>query len=134
MKSFVRVVGLLAVIVVGLALLPLGAAGPEESDPEEAPAERELLSRALALLRGEFEERTWQAFWHTVVEGRATGDVARTPDSAGHLAGLGPRQPPSGHRASERNMVALYRPSEQRPHPRVSRPLARFIAEGSWMH
>jgi RNA polymerase sigma-70 factor (ECF subfamily) len=49
---------------------------PEENDPEEAPAERELLSRALALLRGEFEERTWKAFWHTTVEGRAATDVA----------------------------------------------------------
>jgi RNA polymerase sigma-70 factor (ECF subfamily) len=47
-----------------------------ESEPNEAIAERELLARALAMLRGEFEERTWKAFWHTVVEGRATGDVA----------------------------------------------------------
>jgi RNA polymerase sigma-70 factor (ECF subfamily) len=27
-------------------------------------------------VRGEFEERTWQAFWHTAVEGRRPKDVA----------------------------------------------------------
>jgi RNA polymerase sigma-70 factor (ECF subfamily) len=36
----------------------------------------DLLHRALALIREEFEPRTWAAFWQTAVEGRATGDVA----------------------------------------------------------
>jgi RNA polymerase sigma-70 factor (ECF subfamily) len=27
------------------------------------------------LIRGEFSERTWQAFWRTAVEGRAAKDV-----------------------------------------------------------
>src|SRR5262249_23529324 len=38
--------------------------------------ERGLLTRALDLIRGEFEERTWTAFWRTAVEGRAAKDVA----------------------------------------------------------
>ena len=42
----------------------------------ERPADRGLFGRALELIRGEFEERTWQAFWLTAVEDRAAGDVA----------------------------------------------------------
>ena len=53
---------------------------PEPAPPEEAPGdpagERRLLHRALALIRGEFEPRTWEAFWQTAVEGRAAPDVA----------------------------------------------------------
>jgi RNA polymerase sigma-70 factor (ECF subfamily) len=41
-----------------------------------APAEfGELLSRALDSIRKEFEERTWQAFWGVVVEGKSAADV-----------------------------------------------------------
>jgi RNA polymerase sigma-70 factor (ECF subfamily) len=57
-----------------LAQLP-APAEPDEG-PAEAPAERELLRRALELIRAEFEERTWQAFWRTAVEGSAPRDVA----------------------------------------------------------
>ncbi len=39
-------------------------------------AERGLFAQALALIRGEFEERTWSAFWQTAVEGRSPKDVA----------------------------------------------------------
>ena len=35
-----------------------------------------LLRTALEAIRGEFHERTWKAFWGTVVEGRAAADVA----------------------------------------------------------
>jgi RNA polymerase sigma-70 factor (ECF subfamily) len=46
----------------------------EEPDP---PGElNALYRRALELVRGEFEERTWQAFWHTAVDGRSASDVA----------------------------------------------------------
>jgi RNA polymerase sigma-70 factor, ECF subfamily len=56
----------------------------EVADPEPAPDApdddgRELDAlhrRALELVRGEFEERTWQAFWQTVAEGRSPVDVA----------------------------------------------------------
>ncbi len=69
---------------------PAGAGGSEArrlldevagtEPPEEAaaadPAETELLHRALAMIRGEFEPRTWAAFWQTAVEGRSVADVA----------------------------------------------------------
>jgi RNA polymerase sigma-70 factor (ECF subfamily) len=50
------------------------AGGPEDEDPNE---ELEgLRRRALELVHGEFEERTWRAFWLTVVEGRSPVDIA----------------------------------------------------------
>lgn len=36
----------------------------------------ELLRKALDSIRGEFHDRTWQAFWGVVVEGRLASDVA----------------------------------------------------------
>jgi RNA polymerase sigma-70 factor (ECF subfamily) len=53
--------------------------------PEREPAddlapddegERILFGRALDLIREEFAEQTWAAFWRTAVEGRAAKDVA----------------------------------------------------------
>jgi RNA polymerase sigma-70 factor (ECF subfamily) len=38
--------------------------------------ERGLIRRVLELIRNEFEDRTWQAFWLTTVDGRAATDVA----------------------------------------------------------
>jgi RNA polymerase sigma-70 factor, ECF subfamily len=69
---------------------PPGVGGSEARNflaqvPQEAPAEEvspsdvpdgELLHRALALIRNDFEPSTWSAFWQTAVEGRATVDVA----------------------------------------------------------
>ncbi len=47
---------------------------PDEEDPmEELDG---LRRRALELVRGEFEERTWRAFWLTVVEGRSPVAIA----------------------------------------------------------
>ena len=51
-----------------------GALPPDA--PEEVTAEAELLHRALAMIREEFEPRTWSAFWQTAVEGRLVADVA----------------------------------------------------------
>jgi RNA polymerase sigma-70 factor (ECF subfamily) len=57
--------------VVDPASLPTDA---EEDDP---PAELDgLYRRALELVRREFEERTWHAFWQTVALGRPPADVA----------------------------------------------------------
>lgn len=43
----------------------------------ESPAEvGGVYQRALSLVRNEFEDRTWQAFWRVVVEDHATGTVA----------------------------------------------------------
>ena len=36
----------------------------------------EMLRKALESIRGEFHDRTWQAFWGVVVEGRLASDVA----------------------------------------------------------
>jgi RNA polymerase sigma-70 factor (ECF subfamily) len=47
----------------------------EGSGPGEEAAEQALFHRALELIRGEFEERTWQAFWRTTVEGRTPAEV-----------------------------------------------------------
>ncbi len=68
---------------------PTGVGGSEARDmlaqlPQELPreernadeAESEILHRALEMIQREFETRTWQAFWQTAVEGRATADVA----------------------------------------------------------
>jgi RNA polymerase sigma-70 factor (ECF subfamily) len=71
---------------------PIAAGGTEASlrfaqiaDPEAMLADEvdtddeaynEVLQRALAAIRGEFHERTWQAFLGVVVEGRTAADVA----------------------------------------------------------
>ncbi|MGL4555816.1 MAG: RNA polymerase sigma factor [Gemmataceae bacterium] len=66
---------------------PEAAGGTEanrllESVPEQEPADEAdadghaLLHRTLELLRPEFEERTWRAFWGMTVEGRPAGEVA----------------------------------------------------------
>jgi RNA polymerase sigma-70 factor (ECF subfamily) len=57
-----------------LARLPEPPDAPDELAPEDA--ERGLFAQALGLIRGEFEERTWAAFWQTAVEGRPPKEVA----------------------------------------------------------
>jgi RNA polymerase sigma-70 factor (ECF subfamily) len=50
---------------------------PEPIDePSDDAAERLLLRRCCDLIRPEFHDRTWQAFWATAVEGRPAPDVA----------------------------------------------------------
>ena len=39
-------------------------------------ADTPLVRTAIELVRGEFEERTWQLFWKVAVEGRSVADVA----------------------------------------------------------
>jgi RNA polymerase sigma-70 factor (ECF subfamily) len=56
--------------------VPDPAAVPPD-DAEEAQTETDgLRRRALDLVRGEFEERTWQMFWRTFVDERSPVDVA----------------------------------------------------------
>ena len=45
-------------------------------DPEETEQFSALVRRALVQLRGEFEPRTWQAFWATAVDELPSADVA----------------------------------------------------------
>ena len=54
-------------------------ADPAVADPPEVdpPSELEALRRrALELVRGQVEERTWRAFWLTAIEGHASAEVA----------------------------------------------------------
>jgi RNA polymerase sigma-70 factor (ECF subfamily) len=48
----------------------------DEDDSGKARADRGVVGRALDLIRDEFEERTWRAFWLTAVEDRVPKDVA----------------------------------------------------------
>lgn len=52
----------------------------EHLEPTDAASEDEesrgLFHRALELIRSDFEEHTWKAFWQTAVEGRTSTDVA----------------------------------------------------------
>jgi RNA polymerase sigma-70 factor (ECF subfamily) len=57
-----------------LAQLP--GSPPAEDDAAADEAEYGLFARGLGLIRGDFEERTWAAFWRTAVEGRSPKDVA----------------------------------------------------------
>jgi RNA polymerase sigma-70 factor (ECF subfamily) len=51
-------------------------ADPLPGPDEESVAIGALYLRALELVRGEFEERTWQAFWLTTIEDRAPAALA----------------------------------------------------------
>ncbi len=56
---------------------------PEESAAEEAADAAtlsDLFHRALGMLQGEFEARTWQAFWRTAVDAQSAPDVATELD------------------------------------------------------
>jgi RNA polymerase sigma-70 factor (ECF subfamily) len=62
------------------ALRQLGQAPDPVQEPDDStgPEEnRAVLCRALDLVRSEFEEATWQAFWRATVDGHAPADVAR---------------------------------------------------------
>lgn len=48
---------------------------PEEASVADNRAEQALFYRGLDQIRSEFEDRTWQAFWRTTVDGRAPKDV-----------------------------------------------------------
>ncbi len=50
---------------------------PPEPDTESGSVEMSgIRRRALQLVQGDFESRTWQAFWRSAVEGDAPADVA----------------------------------------------------------
>jgi RNA polymerase sigma-70 factor (ECF subfamily) len=52
-------------------------ADPTQADPfEEAEYRKELVRRALQIMQAEFEPKTWQACWESVVSGRGTAEVA----------------------------------------------------------
>lgn len=47
-----------------------------DSSDQVANEETLLIRRALELIRAEFEDRTWQAFWRTTVDQRSSPEVA----------------------------------------------------------
>jgi len=51
-------------------------ASPSDDSADSADEMTRLYHRALELVRCEFEERTWQAFWRTAVDGQAPADIA----------------------------------------------------------
>jgi RNA polymerase sigma-70 factor (ECF subfamily) len=57
-----------------LAQLP-DPESPEEDSLPDDDADPGLFHRALNLIRGEFEERTWQAFWRTAALGQTPKEV-----------------------------------------------------------
>jgi RNA polymerase sigma-70 factor (ECF subfamily) len=49
---------------------------PKPSADSQADAGSQIARRAMELIRGEFEDRTWQAFWRTAVDGLKAAEVA----------------------------------------------------------
>ena len=49
----------------------------EESADTQQSEQHLIVHGALDLIRSEFSEHTWQAFWRVAIEGHATDDVAR---------------------------------------------------------
>src|SRR5438067_7207439 len=52
------------------------APGPDEAVLWEQEYQQRLFDWAAEQVRGHFQDRTWQAFWQTAVEGRAPREVA----------------------------------------------------------
>jgi RNA polymerase sigma-70 factor (ECF subfamily) len=51
---------------------------PADAEGDDEPQQvQSLHHRALELVRCEFEDRTWQAFWRCAVEGQSPADIAR---------------------------------------------------------
>ncbi|MBI3823179.1 MAG: sigma-70 family RNA polymerase sigma factor [Planctomycetes bacterium] len=46
-----------------------------DDDDSEQQIVNQVLHRTLETVRGDFEERTWQAFWQVQIDGKSTGDV-----------------------------------------------------------
>jgi RNA polymerase sigma-70 factor (ECF subfamily) len=61
-----------------LRMQEIGASATD-SDDDVASDKHVVYLQAMELMKGQFEEKTWQAFWMTVVDGRSPDDVA------GHL-------------------------------------------------
>jgi RNA polymerase sigma factor (sigma-70 family) len=49
----------------------------DSADTWEMEYQRRLASLAMKRIRDEFQEKSWQAFWQTAVEGKAASDVSK---------------------------------------------------------
>lgn len=47
-----------------------------DKEPDEKSSHQEIIRRALAVMRTNFETTTWQAFWRTVIDGLSPDEVA----------------------------------------------------------
>jgi RNA polymerase sigma-70 factor, ECF subfamily len=61
----------------GLAQLAADDSGASDTKSQREEEESLLFRRAMDLMRTEFEEKTWQAFWQVVVDSRSPADVGR---------------------------------------------------------
>jgi RNA polymerase sigma-70 factor (ECF subfamily) len=52
------------------------SSGRLDEDCDDKETDKPLFRRALELIQGSFEETTWRAFWHVVVDGRSPQEVA----------------------------------------------------------
>jgi RNA polymerase sigma-70 factor (ECF subfamily) len=57
-------------------LTEIPAGQPDDASADEADERKVLCRRAMECVRGEFEPRTWQAFWRAFVDGHAPADIA----------------------------------------------------------
>ena len=48
----------------------------DEEEPVTSSERRSLLQRTLTVIRGDFDDTTWQAFWRLTVESHSTADIA----------------------------------------------------------
>lgn len=66
------------VVEAGEMIELFGGSDPQTADvtSEENQVRGFVYQRALSLIRSEFRENSWKAFWASAVEGRATADVA----------------------------------------------------------
>jgi RNA polymerase sigma-70 factor (ECF subfamily) len=48
----------------------------EDSAPDGSDGSGEVLMRAAEMIRGDFEEKTWQAFWLSTVENRPPAEIS----------------------------------------------------------
>lgn len=53
---------------------------PEEELPDDAGVHAKLVQRAISLMRKDFEERTWNAFWLTAIEQKTAQEAATALD------------------------------------------------------
>lgn len=58
-----------------MSSLPTDSSGLEQSNPRGA-----IMQRAMKMVRVEFEESTWQAFWRSAIEEHKTADIAADMD------------------------------------------------------
>jgi RNA polymerase sigma-70 factor (ECF subfamily) len=52
------------------------SSGGKDAEGDDHEADHQLFCRALQLIQGSFEEKTWRAFWYVVVDGRSPQEVA----------------------------------------------------------